>query len=137
MKTSIENITNIILEVLGETKLKSLDHVYEKHGDQYKLIISFHNLNLIHDILLHTKLIFNVEEDKIFLSHNQLTYLYDLNCKYKMINFDNLEELKDSLNEIFFDFLFGEDIINISKFIASPSRMVNEYLNEIDPFSEI
>jgi hypothetical protein len=132
MKLTIEDITNTVLEVLGETKLKSLDHVYEKHGDQLKLIMSFHNLNLIHDVLIHTKLIFNVDDEKIYLSHNQLTYLYDLNCSYKMLMFEDDEDLKEQLTEIFFDFLFGEDISQLSTFIASPSRMVNEYLNSID-----
>jgi len=132
MKLTIEDITDTILEVLGETKLKSLDHVYEKHGDQLKLIISLHNLNLIHDILIHTKLIFNVDDDKIYLSHNQFTYLYDLNCEYKMVMFEDVDEFKETMTETFYDFNFGEDIIQLSTFLASPSRMVNEYLNSVE-----
>jgi len=132
MKITIEEITNVILDVLGETKIKSLDHVYEEHGDQLKLILSFHNLNLIHDILIHTKLIFNVDKDKIYLSHDQLTYLFDLNCSYNMRMFDDIDDLKEILTEIFFDFEFGEDIRQLSTFIGSPARMVNEYLNSID-----
>ena len=131
MKITIEEISNVILEVLGETKLKSLDHVYEQHGGQLKLIMSFHNLNLIHDVLIHTKLIFNVDDGKVFLSNNQFTYLYDLNCSYKMMMFEDTEEARELLTEVFFDFSFGEDIRQLSTFIASPSRMVNEYLNDV------
>lgn len=132
MKYTIEDITNSILEVLGETKLKSLDHVYEKHGDQLKLIISLHNLNLMHNILMHTKLIFNVDQDKIYLTHNQFTYLFDLNCEYRLNMFKDLEQFKYLLNQVFFDFKFGQDIKEYSKFLLSPSRMVNEYLNSIN-----
>lgn len=132
MKLTIEEISDVILDVLGETKLKSLDHVYEQHGDQLKLVLSFHNLNLIHDILIHTKLLFNVDDDKIYLTHNQFTYLYNLNCSYKMMMIEDIDDFKEKLTDIFFDFQFGEDIEQLSTFIASPSRMVNEYLNSID-----
>lgn len=131
MDITIEDINVVILEVLGDTKLKSIDHVYEKHKDQLKLILSFHNLNLPHDILLHTKLIFNVDDGKIYLTHNQLTYLYDINCDYKLLMFDSIDEFRELLTEIFSNFLFGEDIVNISKFLKSPARMINEYLNSI------
>lgn len=128
----IENVKNCILEVLGETKLKSLDHVYEQKGNQLKLIISIHNLNLIHDILIHTKLIFNVNEDKTEIEGNTLSYLYDLNCKYRLMKFDDEDSLKEILIDIFFDFKFGEDIKNLSTFLKSPARMVNEYLHLSD-----
>ena len=81
---------------------------------------------------MHTKLIFNVDNDKVYLSHNQLTYLFDLNCEYKMIAFKDLDAFKYLLNQIFFDFKFGQDLREYSRFLLSPSRMVNEYLNSIN-----
>jgi len=134
MEIIISDLVNAINNSFDSTKVMSVDSVYEKidNSNELKLII-FMNGVLYNDInIIYTKLIFIVDGSKYKLTKNYFTYLYDINCEYVRIDFEDLEDFKTKIKDIFKKNKFGDDIKVLSKFIKSPAVLVNEWLNEND-----
>jgi len=134
MEIIISDLVNAINSSFDSTKVLSVDSVYEKidNSSDLKLVI-FMNRVLYNDInIIYTKLIFVVDGGKYRLTKNYFTYLYDINCEYVRVDFEDLEDFKSKIQEIFKKNKFGGDIKVLSKFIKSPAVLVNEWLNEND-----
>lgn len=135
---SLKQIDSNLSNVFDNTKVQSLDSVYELSKDEkyFKLVFSIHGLNIeLEDtkntIILHTKFIFRTNLSKTSLSESSFWYLKDINCKYVKVNFESNNDLVDKLREIITENDFGEDIKSLSRFIAeAPNSSINDFLHK-------
>jgi hypothetical protein len=122
-----------------EGLVKSVDTVYEtpKNGEFLKLIISIHGLVFDDSSIIHTKFIFRTDTDKKRLVENSFIYLYNINCVYRKVEFKNIIDLKQKIEDIIQSNDFGEDINILSDFISSPAMFLNYYMrrNNITDYS--
>ena len=113
-----------------EGKVSSIDTVYEasEDDDYYKLVISIHNLSVEDTLIIHTKFIFKTDKNKQFITDESFIYLYDINCVYHKVDFDNVIDLKTKIENIIKSNEFGEDIQILSDFIEAPAMFLNYYM---------
>lgn len=134
MKTRIEDIENAFKEVFSEDDgvVSSVDTLYEKSNDGsfLKLIICVHGLAVEDVSIIHTKFIFRTDLDKRNIIEDSFIYLYDINCVYHKVEFDNLVDLKDKINDIIDSNDFGTDIQILSDFIEAPVMFLNYYMKK-------
>jgi hypothetical protein len=132
MNIKISEIENLFKEVFSEEdgKVSTVETVYEtpKDGDFLKLIISLHGLNTENSTIIHTKFIFKVDSGKRNLVENSFIYLYDINCIYHKIDFDNIIDLQEKIEDVVDSNDFGEDIQILSDFIEAPAMFLNYYM---------
>lgn len=134
IKISIEDINNLIKKLFNKDKISYIKTIYEWDDDKdcYKLVIILNNLFYNETNIFYTKLIFFVNKEKTFLVKNELSYLYEINCKFKHIVFKSLEDLELLIANIFSNRKFGKDIKYISDFLISPASIINEWLKQND-----
>ena len=134
MDIIISDLVDAINSSFDSTKVLSVDSVYEKIDDSNELkLIIFLNRVLYNDInIIYTKLIFVVDGGKYKLTKKYFTYLYDINCEYIRVDFEDLEDFKSKIQDVFKENKFGDNIKILSKFIRSPAVLVNEWLSEND-----
>lgn len=136
---TLEQVDSVIQEIFDDSRVKSIETVYEKAGDYYKLVFSFHSLEFDDVSVIHTKLIFPANLEKTGLTKDEFYYLRDINCVYERREFepDNTESLKQALLEIFDGNDFGDDIKSLSKFNDYPSSIINNQLENknVEDFS--
>jgi hypothetical protein len=127
--TEIEQTFKEIFEK-EEGKVVSVDSVYEKSdsGNFYKLVISIHGLSVQDTFIIHTKFIFKTDLEKKNVIEESFIYLYDINCVYHKVNFNNVLDMKKKIEDIIESNDFGEDIKILSDFIGAPSMFLNYYL---------
>lgn len=128
----IQEIEQIFKKVFKSDGLvKTVDSIYEKpdNGDFLKLVISIHGLTTDDTKVIHTKFIFKVDKNKVNLISNNFVYLFDINCKYNIVDFEDQRELEDKLKNIIKNNDFGKDIQILSEFIEAPSMLLNHYMN--------
>lgn len=125
MEILVEDVVNKIKEIFNNTKVSTVETIYEKNDSDLKLIISLDKILYDNTNIIYTKIIFNTDIDKIKLTKNYFTYLYDINCEYVRIYFDNINELYNKINTIFNSGNFGDNIKILSNFIKSPSSLIN------------
>ena len=129
---TIAELDSHIKKTFDNTKVLSVDIVYEKTDspEELKLVI-FLNKVLYENInVLYTKLIFIVDSKKINVVKNYFTYLYDINCVYHRINFTDLTDMSNKINDIFKNERFVENIKILSKFTKSPATLINRWFTE-------
>ena len=129
MDILVGDLIDKIKEVFDSTKVLSVESVYEKieNSNDLKLVISMNKI-LYDDVnIIYTKLIFNCDNNKSKLTKSNFTYLYDINCEYIRIDFINIEEFATKISNIFKENKFGENIKILSKFVKSPSTLINEW----------
>ena len=128
----ISEVESLFKEIFDEEegKVSSVETLYEKSEDKnfYKLVISIHELSMKDTILIHTKFIFKTDINKHYIMDNSFIYLYDINCVYHKIDFENIIELKKKIEDIIESNNFGTDIQILSDFIESPAMFLNYYL---------
>lgn len=131
---TIEKVDEIIKSVFDNTKVVSVDSVYEKSekGDFLKLVISLHNLIFEDTTIIHTKFIFKTNVEKTKLIDNMFMYLYDYKCSYKQVTFEDEEELKDNLIDIVNSNIFGKYTKEFGEFLDAPASKINYYLKNDD-----
>ena len=80
-----------------EGRVTSVETVYEKseNDDFYKLIISIHGLSVDDTFIIHTKFIFKTDLEKQNVIEESFIYLFDINCVYHRVKFNNVLELVD------------------------------------------
>jgi hypothetical protein len=108
----------------------SVDAVYETpdEEDYLKLIISIHGLSVDDISIIHTKFIFKVDTEKRNIIDNSFIYLYDINCVYHKMEFTNVIELKQKIEDIIESNNFGQDMQILSDFIEAPAMFINYYM---------
>jgi hypothetical protein len=113
-----------------EGKVSSIDTVYEMsdNEDYYKLVISIHNLSVDDTLIIHTKFIFKTDKNKQFITEESFIYLYDINCVYHKVDFDNIIDLKTKVEDVIKSNDFGEDLQILSDFIEAPAMFLNYYM---------
>jgi hypothetical protein len=133
MSIKISEIEEVFKEIFREEDgvVKSVDTLYEKPGDEdefLKLVISIHGLSTEDSNIIHTKFIFKTDIGKHEIIDKSFIYLYDINCVYHKVEFDNTIDLKEKIEGILDTNNFGEDIIILSDFIEAPAMFLNYYL---------
>lgn len=114
-----------IKEVFADTEVRKFKDIVSKDVNGYNWVLSFHDMRNKNSIVIHTKFIFKLSDDKQTLRKNEFLYLKDINCLYEIIRFDNLGELEAVINEILTQNMFGKDIVTLSEFIIEPERLIN------------
>lgn len=132
LPTSLFDVENVIENVFSEAKVSSVNSVYEKEEDVTKLVITINNLFHEETNIIHTKFIFYVDDKKSKLIENHFHYLYDINCNFRKIKFDDSIQLEDKLNNIVEKRKFGENLKTISDLSVTLASDVNQLLSEID-----
>jgi hypothetical protein len=132
MNIKISEIEEIFKEVFDEENgvVTSVDTVYETpdEEDYLKLIISIHGLSVDDISIIHTKFIFKVDTEKRNIIDNSFIYLYDINCVYHKMEFTNVIELKQKIEDIIESNNFGQDMQILSDFIEAPAMFINYYM---------
>jgi hypothetical protein len=132
MNIKISEIQDLVREVFEDEDglANSVDSVYELSPDEdfYKLVISIQGLEIEDVSIIHTKFIFKVDLGKNHLIENSFIYLYDINCVYHKIEFDNTLDLKTEIEDIIESNNFGQDIQILSDFIEAPALFLNYYM---------
>ena len=141
MKILIGDLVNKIKQIFDNTKVQSVDTVYEKinNSDNLRLVMSLDKI-LYDDInIIYTKIIFTTDKNKTKLITNYFTYLFDINCEYVRVEFNDLNDMTNKISNIFKENKFGENIKILSDFIKSPSTLINKWfeLNKITDISII
>ena len=113
-----------------EGLVQSIETIYElsENEEFYKLVISIHGLAIEDTLIIHTKFIFKVDTNKRNLIDNSLIYLYDINCNYHKLDFRNIVDMKNKIEDIMESNDFGEDIQILSDFIEAPAMFLNYYM---------
>lgn len=132
----LQQVKTRIFNALLDTSIQLKDDVFEETQSGFRWILSTHNIsiNIEEDVLtslLHTKFFVEVEKDKQTLKERSLHYLYDINCQYREILFENLNDLRDIISRIIRQSDFGEDILLISSFLSqAPISSINNLLSK-------
>jgi hypothetical protein len=134
MRITLEQLNNSIKKIFDNTKVQSIDTVYEKitNSTNLKLVIFLHNIYYDKTNIIYTKFIFIVDKNKEYLINNNVLYLFDINDVYKTINFEDIPNFESKINNIFNKKTFGNDIINLSNFLSSPVTILNNWLANND-----
>lgn len=130
---TIEELDDSVRKVFSESRVKSVETVYEHvdgQMDTLKLIFVIHQLQTREFPVMLTKLIFKVDSMKISLKENSLSYLYDINCKYRQMFFKGEEDLQKKLRKIIKDRMFGPNLLAMSEFMNGPATQINEELKK-------
>jgi hypothetical protein len=133
MEIKISEIEEIFIELFEKNEdvvVSSIDTVYEtpEDGDFLKLVISIHGLSSEDISIIHTKFIFKTDVERRNVIENSFIYLYELNCVYHKIEFDNIVDLKKKVEDIVDSNDFGQDLQILSDFIEAPSMFLNYYM---------
>jgi hypothetical protein len=132
MDIKISEIEQIFKEVFDEEEgvVSSVETIYEKpeEGDFLKLVITIHGLATEDTSIIHTKFIFKTDTGKKNLLENNFIYLFDINCIYHKIEFENLLDLKNKIEMVIESNDFGEDLQILSDFIEAPAMFLNYYM---------
>jgi len=134
MDILISDLVNSIKKIFNSTKVLSVDSVYEKidNSNELRLVISMNKI-LYDDVnMIYTKLIFVCDEDKVKLTKTHFTYLFDINCEYVRINFNDLEDFNTKISDIFKNNKFGDNLKILSKFVKAPSTLINTWFQKND-----
>lgn len=119
-----------IRNIFEKTHLYRFKAVLEKDKNGWNWILNFHKLTNDTTLIIHTRFIFKLDEAKENLRSLEFLYLYDLNCKYKLLKFENSTDLESKINSIFDKNEFGKNILAISELMVSPEQTINNYFFE-------
>jgi len=108
----------------------SVETVHELSPDEdyYKMVVSIHGLETEDVSIIHTKFIFKVDLNKKRLMENTFIYLYDINCVYHKIEFTNIVDCREKIEDIIESNDFGQDLQILSDFIEAPAMFLNYYM---------
>lgn len=134
MDIRIGEIEEVFKDIFNEDEgvVTSVDTVYEKSKDEdyLKLIICLQGLSTEDISIIHTKFIFKTDLNKRHIIENSFIYLYDINCVYHKVEFDNIIDLKKQIEDIIESNNFGTDIQILSDFTESPAMFLNYYMKK-------
>lgn len=130
----IQEVEQLFKELFQENAgmIQSTDSVYEMSADgtHYRLVITLHNLTIQETVVIHTKFVFRTDLEKRNLHTNYFHYLYDINCDYRKVDFDNIIDLREKIENIIETSDFGNDLTTLSDFIQAPATFLNFYLRK-------
>ena len=85
-------------------------------------------LSIEDTLIIHTKFIFKTDLEKQNIIDESFIYLYDINCVYHKVDFNNVIDLKKKIEDVIESADFGEDIKILSDFIEAPAMFLNYYM---------
>jgi hypothetical protein len=137
MDIKISEVEEVFLELFEKNEdvvVSSVETLYEtpEDGDFLKLVITIHGLSAEDISIIHTKFIFKTDTNRVNLVENSFIYLYELNCVYHKIEFENIVDLKKKVEDIIDSNDFGQDLQILSDFIEAPSMFLNYYMRRAD-----
>jgi hypothetical protein len=137
MNIKISEVEEVFLELFEKNEdvvVSSVETLYEtpEDGDFLKLVITIHGLSAEDISIIHTKFIFKTDTNRVNLVENSFIYLYELNCVYHKIEFENIVDLKKKVEDIIDSNDFGQDLQILSDFIEAPSMFLNYYMRRAD-----
>ncbi len=123
--------------IFDGAKVRVFNDVLEKDANGWNWILNFEDLRTDTALIIHTKLIFKLDDKKEFVRKNDFLYLKDINCIYKIIKFDSLGDLEATIKDILNQSMFGKNLMAISEFLIEPERNINQYFynNKIEGVS--
>jgi hypothetical protein len=128
----ISEVESVFRDIFSEEEgvVRSVETVYEtpEEGDFLKLIISIHGLVTEDSTIIHTKFIFKTDLEKRNVIEDSFIYLYDINCVYHKIEFKNIIDMEEKVQDIIQSKDFGEDLQILSDFIEAPAMFLNYYM---------
>lgn len=129
---TIQEIEQTFKDIFEEEEglVRSVETVYElSHNEEfYRLVISIHGLSIEDTSIIHTKFIFRTDLEKRNIIDESFIYLFDINCIYHRLEFKNVIDLKEKIENILESGNFGEDIKILSDFIEAPAMFLNYYM---------
>lgn len=129
---TIQEIEQTFKDIFEEEEglVQSVETVYElSHNEEfYRLVISIHGLSIEDTSIIHTKFIFRTDLEKRNIIDESFIYLFDINCIYHRLEFKNVIDLKEKIENILESGNFGEDIKILSDFIEAPAMFLNYYM---------
>lgn len=134
-KISIRDIEGAIKDAMRGSEIQFSDSVYEEKDGKLRLIIFFNRLFSKDNVVLYTKLLFEVDKNKEYLVENKndqnfFKYLYDINCQYKMKIIDDINDFRNQWSKIIKQNDFGSNIKILSEFIKHPAFVINDWFNK-------
>ena len=127
---SLSDVERTIKKIFDDTKVSSVSTLYEKEDDKNKLIITINNLFYEETNIIHTKFVFYTDDKKKGLDENYFHYQYNINCNYKQVNFSDITELENKLNNIVKNRKFGSDLKILSDLSITMVSDVDKLLKE-------
>jgi hypothetical protein len=137
-KISIQDIYKALKEIFANDDVFSTDSVYEQGEGGLKMIISITKLYSKDQVIIYTKLLFNVDNQRTYLINNNFKYLFEINCQFSPEEtFNDINDFKNKIREIISNNKFGGDLKILSEFIKKPEHTINEwfYKNKIKDIS--
>lgn len=131
MEITIKDIEKSIKNVFDNSDVLNTDSVYEHidGSDDLKLVI-FINKLFGESTILYTKLIFKVNSGKTKLTSNTFLYLFDINCQYVNVEFNDTDDFEKKLKHIIEKEKFGNDLKILNNFIEKPAFLINKWFKE-------
>lgn len=129
---SLSEIEKIINNVFNDTKVSSVNTTYEKTDEGYKLILTLNNIFYDKVDLIHNKFVFYVDKDKRQITNNFFHYLYDINCNFRTVKFNDASEIENKLNNILNKRKFGDELLTLSDLNVTMVTKVNDWLKNED-----
>ncbi len=111
-------------------KLRTFKDVLEKDGNGWNWILNFEDLRTDTALIVHTKMIFKLDDSKQYLRKLNFLYLKDINCLYKIVQFSSLGGLETTIKNILNKDMFGKNLMAISDFLIEPEQNINKYFYE-------
>jgi len=126
---TLSQINDVIQNIFNDTKVSSVNSTYEKSKEgQLKLVITLNNLFYEKTNIIHNKIVFDTDDKKRKIIGNYFYYLYDINCKFKKILFNDIADLETKINSIFNNRKFGDDLIILSDLNVLLNSKINNWL---------
>lgn len=122
---TVNEALKILESVFGDEKAITAKSVWEKDGEKYKYVLTAHGLLSGNKPVLLSKFILWADENKLELVSKNLTWLYDVNCVYRSVQFDNETSLKSAAEKILKDYVFGNNLRTLSELslLGTASKM--------------
>lgn len=132
MKIKLDSLKNILKETFIDFEMMYYDEVFEEDEKGYKYVIFLHKFYYNDKGNIYTKFIFYVDKDKNYLLKNNFKYLYDLNCVFRLVSFDDVTEVKSKILNTINNDDFSNNLKHLSKLIETPSTLINDWFSKND-----
>jgi hypothetical protein len=116
--------------LFDESRVQKFDTVMEKDKNGWNWILTYHRLETETTKILHTKFIFKLDASKEKLRASEFLYLYDLNCKYHVVRFNDLSDMDTKIRRITNQNIFGDNLKELNDFIVAPAKVINNNFYE-------
>ena len=137
MKIKWVELQERIKLIFTNAKVKSFKDVLEKDSNGWNWILNFEDLRTETALIVHTKMIFKLDDTQEYLRKLDFLYLKDINCLYKIIKFESLGDLENIIFDIINQDMFGKNLMALSDFLIEPEFNINQYFykNKIENVS--